>query len=122
MKSILLKKTSPFILLFLLIFSGALFYSFSNSEKSNKKTEYLSIVVNYALGTQTIHITEGTSNSKKITHPNIEGIFDNKLVFKLFQQYGAEGWKLESHNFGVGTGADDINKYETKISYYLFTK
>ncbi|MFK8004863.1 MAG: hypothetical protein AB8H03_00770 [Saprospiraceae bacterium] len=118
MKSILLKETSPLTLLLLLIFSAGLFYNFSTLEKLNKKTEYLSIVVDYNIRTQTISITEGTTVSKEIKNQNLENIFDNKLVFKLLQQYETKGWKLESHTFGVGNS----QSYHNKISYYLFTK
>lgn len=118
MKSIFLKKAFPLTFSFLLILSAGLFYSFSNSKESNKKTEHLSIIVDYNIRTQTIYITEGTSISKEIENQNLENRFDNKFVFKLIQQYEAKGWKLDNHNFGVGNS----KSYHNKISYYLFTK
>jgi len=138
MKSIL-QKTSPLVFSFLLILSVGLFFSFSNSEK--RKTEYLSIVVDYSNQIQCVNITEGTSTSKRIAivsskseskfqinrlkklgyeivRKHISNQYDNQYVFELLQQYEAKGWELNSHNFSVGKSNDN----ERRMSFYLFTK
>lgn len=138
------KKISIVRLILLIFIPISIFLFGFKNQKINETNEYLSIHVIYKGKTQLFLINEQSQELKKlaivppkaagvtkkkwhkrgfkILKDKVQGGYDNSYVFKLLNQYEAEGWKLNSHSMGLTIEESTFTSGTAKEIQYVMTR